>query len=68
VFTEPEVKAVRAKSGLTQEGFANVLGVSKRKLENWEQDCRHPTGPASALLEILNANPQNAFKALHNYS
>jgi putative transcriptional regulator len=36
VFAEPEVKAVRAKTGLTQAGFANVLGVSKRTLENWK--------------------------------
>ncbi len=66
VFAEPEVKAVRAKTGLTQERFANVVGVSKRTLENWEQGRRHPTGPARALLKILDADPKHALKALQH--
>ncbi len=33
-FAEPEVKAVRAKTGLTQEKFAMMVGDSKRTLEN----------------------------------
>ena len=63
-FAEPEVKAVRAKTGLTQEKFAMIVGVSKRTLENWEQGRRHPTGPARALLKILDADPVGAMKAL----
>lgn len=63
-FAEPEVKAIRAKTGLTQERFATVVGVSKRTLENWEQGRRHPTGPARALLKILDADPMYALKAL----
>lgn len=63
-FAEPEVKAVRAKTGLTQEKFAMMVGVSKRTLENWEQGRRHPTGPARALLKILDADPVGAMKAL----
>ncbi len=63
-FAEPEVKAVRAKTGLTQEKFALIVGVSTRTLENWEQGRRHPTGPARALLKILDADPVGAMKAL----
>ena len=63
-FAEPEVKAIRAKTGLSQSGFANVLGVSKRTLENWEQGRRHPTGPARALLKIVDNDPELALKAL----
>ena len=63
-FAEPEVKAVRAKTGLTQEKFAMMVGVSKRTLENWEQGRRYPTGPARALLKILDADPVGAMKAL----
>ncbi|WP_143871992.1 NadS family protein [Catenovulum sediminis] len=65
VFAEPEVKAIRAKTGLSQSRFADIVGVSKRTLENWEQGRRHPTGPARALLKILDADPQYALKALH---
>ncbi|MBL4630148.1 MAG: helix-turn-helix domain-containing protein [Paraglaciecola sp.] len=65
VFAEPEVKAIRAKTGLTQERFADVVGVSKHTLENWEQGRRHPTGPARALLKIVDADPEYALKTLH---
>ena len=65
-LAEPEVKAVRAKTGLTQERFAMVVGVSKRTLENWEQGRRHPTGPARALLKLLDADPVHALKALQS--
>lgn len=64
-FAEPQVKAIRAKTGLTQTRFADVLGVSKRTLENWEQGRRHPTGPARALLKILDADPKRALEALN---
>lgn len=63
-FPDPEVKSIRAKTGLSQNGFANVLGVSKRTLENWEQGRRSPTGPARALLKILDANPKGALTPL----
>lgn len=65
-FAEPHVKAIRAKTGLTQTRFADVLGVSKRTLENWEQGRRQPTGPARALLKILDANPQQVLETLNN--
>jgi len=65
-FAEPQVKAIRAKTGLTQTRFADVLGVSKRTLENWEQGRRHPTGPARALLKILDADPKHALEALNH--
>tara|TARA_R110001606_G_scaffold3844_4_gene18556 strand:+ start:406 stop:696 length:291 start_codon:yes stop_codon:yes gene_type:complete len=64
-FADPEVKAIRIKTGLSQSRFANLLGVSKRTLENWEQGRRHPTGPARALLKIVDADPEYALKALH---
>ena len=64
-FADLEVKAIRTKTGLSQSRFANLLGVSKRTLENWEQGRRHPTGPARALLKIVEADPEYALKTLH---
>lgn len=64
-FPEPQVKAIREKVGLSQSRFAMLIGVSKRTLENWEQGRRHPTGPAKALLRILEADPEFAVRALH---
>lgn len=65
-FPEPEVKGIREKIGLSQSRFAVMIGVSKRTLENWEQGRRHPTGPAKALLKILENDPEHAIRALHS--
>ena len=64
-FPDLEVKTIREKTGLSQTRFATLIGVSKRTLENWEQGRRHPTGPAKALLRIVDENPENALRALH---
>ncbi|MCO6439574.1 MAG: helix-turn-helix domain-containing protein [Nitrococcus mobilis] len=64
-FAEPEVRAIREKIGLSQHRFALLIGVSKRTLENWEQGRRHPTGPARALLKILDKDTGHALQALH---
>ena len=64
-FPEPEVKLIREKVGLSQDRFAMLIGVSKRTLENWEQGRRHPSGPAKALLRILDTDPEHAVRALH---
>lgn len=63
-LADPEVKAIRTKTGLSQSRFASLLSVSKRTLENWEQGRRHPTGPARALLKIVEADPEHVLKAL----
>jgi putative transcriptional regulator len=64
-FAEPEVRAIREKTGLSQQRFALLIGVSKRILENWEQGRRHPTGPARALLKILDKDTGGALQVLH---
>jgi putative transcriptional regulator len=65
-FKEPEVKNIREKTGLSQIHFAQLIGVSKRTLENWEQGRRNPTGPARALLKIVESDPKGAVQALHS--
>ena len=63
-YAEPDVKQIRAKTRLSQAKFAVLIGVSPRTLQNWEQGHRHPTGPAKALLTIVDSNPEAALKAL----
>lgn len=65
-FAEPEVRSIRMKIGMTQNKFAALIGVSQRTIENWEQGRRHPTGPARALLKIVDADPERAIKTLHS--
>lgn len=59
-----DVKAIREKAGLSQSELANMMRVSVRTLQNWEQGRRRPTGPASALIRIFEKSPQSAVEAL----
>ncbi|MEX2164632.1 MAG: helix-turn-helix domain-containing protein [Sulfuricaulis sp.] len=61
---EPNVRTIRRKSGLSQSQFAVLIGVNLRTLQNWEQGRTRPTGPARALLRIVEKNPK-AMLTLH---
>jgi putative transcriptional regulator len=63
-FPEPDVKAIRERTGLSQTRFAYLIGVKPKTLQNWEQHRVRPAGPARALLKIVEANP-NALSLLH---
>ena len=39
---EPDVAAIRGKTGLSQPVFAKSIGVSLGTLKNWEQGRRRP--------------------------
>jgi DNA-binding transcriptional regulator YiaG len=60
-----EVKAIRERLDLSQAEFAKLIQVNVRTLQNWEQGHRHPTGPAAALLKLVNGAPEVAMKVLH---
>lgn len=53
-----DVVALRKFVGLTQEKFAEALGISIHTLRNWEQGRRRPEGPALALLRIAARHPR----------
>lgn len=61
----PDAKAVREQIGLSQSEFAQLMQVSIKTLQNWEQHRRNPTGPAAALLKIVLTAPDVALKTLH---
>ena len=52
------VSSVREKTGLSQQKFATLLGVSVRTLQEWEQGRRAPSGAARTLLLIVAKNPR----------
>jgi putative transcriptional regulator len=54
----PEALEARLISGLSQEKFAGVLGVSARTLQEWEQGRRKPSGAARSLLVIAKRMPE----------
>jgi putative transcriptional regulator len=65
-FPDPEVRTIRDRTGLSQDKFAMLIGVKPSTLRNWEQGRRKPTGPAKALLRILEVDTENAVRALHS--
>ena len=58
VVTIPTVTSIREKTGLSQARFAQLLGVSVRTLQDWEQGRRSPSGAARTLLMIAQKNPR----------
>jgi putative transcriptional regulator len=66
VVTPSNVKALRERTGLTQNEFSTLIGVSVRTLQNWEQGRREPEGPAKALLRVFEKEPQAVLSALHS--
>src|SRR5437879_10925175 len=54
----PEALEARLRSGLSQQKFARVLGVSARTLQGWEQGRRQPSGAARSLLTIAKRRPE----------
>ncbi len=52
----PVVEA-RQKAGLSQSRFAELLGISVRTLQDWEQGRRKPSRAAMSLIQIAKQRP-----------
>jgi len=52
-----EILAARNNLRLSQSEFAALLGVSKRTLEQWEQERREPSQAAQRLIQIAIQRP-----------
>ena len=58
VINIPDVGSIREKTGLSQARFAQLLGVSVRTLQDWEQGRRAPSGAARTLLILADKDPR----------
>jgi putative transcriptional regulator len=58
-FTIDSYPIVRARenSGLSQTKFAELLGVSVRTLQDWEQGRREPNAAAKTLIKVAALHP-----------
>ncbi len=52
-FAPAEIKSIRNSLNMTQNTFANVMGVSIKTVEAWESGTNKPIGPARRMLGIL---------------
>ncbi len=52
------VKTFRKEHKLTQVALANILGVTKKAIEKWEQGVNKVNGSSAVLLRLLQDNPE----------
>lgn len=55
---EKTIATTRARLRLSQNKFAELLGISVKTLHNWEQGRRKPTGAARILLRVASRHPE----------
>ena len=53
VMKVPSVTTIREKTGLSQPRFAELLGVSVRTLQEWEQGRRAGCSRSGRLLDLI---------------
>ena len=58
------VKAIREKTGMSQQRFCATFGISLGTLRHWEQGLRNPRGAARVLLKVVDQNPKAVIDAV----
>jgi putative transcriptional regulator len=62
--TAEQVRALRTRLGLSQAQFALRFGFTVDTVQQYEQGRRTPSGPASTLLRVIDADPDAVIRAL----
>ncbi|MFI5023873.1 MAG: helix-turn-helix domain-containing protein [Alphaproteobacteria bacterium] len=59
-----DVRALRARLGISQADFAGRYGLDVATVRNWEQGRTKPYGPAVALLQLIDRDPEKVVALL----
>ncbi|MEZ5687404.1 MAG: NadS family protein [Caenibius sp.] len=65
VVQVPDVRSLRARLKMSQQGFSEAYGIPLATLKGWEQGRRQPDATAAAYLNIIEKMPKEAQAALH---
>ena len=57
-------REIRKHAKLTQEQMATLMGMSLSGYRKWEQGQRRISGPAAALLRLIEKEPEAVKRAL----
>lgn len=57
-ISQSEIVAARLSTGMSQDKFADIMGVSVKTLRSWEQGIRNPSGAARTLIKIAQQHPR----------
>lgn len=52
-YTDADIKGIRGRLNLSQALFAQVLCVSTKTIQSWEQGLRIPNRAAARLLQVI---------------
>ena len=58
VVVVSDITRARNKVNMSQPAFAELMGVSVRTLQAWEQGKRNPSGAAKTLLRVAETHPE----------
>ena len=61
---EIDVRAIREKTGLSQDDFATAYGFTINQIREWEQGRARPLGGVRAYLFIIKHDPKGVFDML----
>jgi DNA-binding transcriptional regulator YiaG len=59
-----DVKALRARLGLSQEEFAGRYGLDVEAVQQWEHGRSKPEGPTATLLQLIDRAPGKVVELL----
>ncbi|WP_273795227.1 helix-turn-helix domain-containing protein [Brucella intermedia] len=59
-----DVKAIRAKTELSQRDFASTFGFGLHQLKQWEQNRSRPVQAHRAYLLLIKSRPRQILEAL----
>ena len=59
-----DVRALRARLGMSQEAFAGRYCLDVATVRNWEQGRTKPEGPAATLLQLIDRDPDRVVELL----
>jgi transcriptional regulator with XRE-family HTH domain len=60
-----ELRAIRKRLGLTQLGFAELVGVTSNTVARWERDEMAVREPTARLIQRIAASEKTAGKGKH---
>lgn len=63
---EIDVRAIRAKTKLSQDDFAAVFGFTVHQIRQWEQGRNRPTGAVRVYLMAIDESPDQMLTILRS--
>ena len=64
VPAEIDVRAIRRRTGLSQDDFATAFGFTINQIRDWEQGRARPLGGVRAYLLIIERDPKRVLELL----